>query len=75
MRLLTLTLEEIQEVTDQMDKEAKAIKTELYKMAWYMRGALSIEEAYNLDQNDREIIAGIIKENLEITKESKMPFF
>lgn len=58
-----------------MDHESRAIKTELYKMAWYMRGALSIEEAYNLDQNDREIIAKIIKENLEITKESKLPFF
>ena len=75
MRLLTLTLEEIQEVTEQMERESKALKTELYKMAWYMRGALSIEEAYNLDPTDRDIIAGIIKENLEITKESKLPFF
>jgi len=40
-----------------------------------MRGSLSITEAYMLDTQDRSLIGEIIQENLEITKESKLPFF
>lgn len=72
---MTLTLDEIQEVIEDLEDESKAIKKQLYKMAWYMRGALSIEQAFMLDYNDRMIIADIIEENLETTKETKLPFF
>jgi hypothetical protein len=75
MRLLTLTLYEINEVVEEMEKESKAIIKDLYKMAWFMRGALSIEEAFQLDFASREIISEIIKENMEITKETQLPFF
>lgn len=75
MRLLTLSNEGIQKLVDQFDKESKALKQELFKLAWFMRGALSIEEAYMLDVTDREIISNIIKENLETTKETNLPFF
>jgi hypothetical protein len=72
---LTLTLEEIDEVVKEMDAESKALKKELYKMCWYMRGSLTVEQAFTLDYHDREIIATIIEENLETTKETKLPFF
>jgi len=39
-----------------------------------MRG-LSIAEGMNLTFEDREIIGDIIKENLEVTKKSQLPFF
>lgn len=72
---MTLTLPEIDQVVKEMEEESKALIKDLYKMAWYMRGALSIEEAFQLDFNDRMIISDIIKENLETTKETKLPFF
>lgn len=72
---MTLTIEEIQVIVKQLENESKALKHEIYKLAWFMRGALSFEEAYNLDQTDREIIAKIIEENLETSKLSGMPFF
>jgi len=75
MRLLTLTISEIQEEIDKMERESKAMKKELFKMAWFMRGGLSFTEAYMLDYHDREIISKIIEENLEIAKDSQMPFF
>jgi hypothetical protein len=75
MRLLTLTMEEINDVVKKLDEESKALKHELYKMAWFMRGALSIEEAFMLDQHDRDIISKIIHDNIETTKETKLPFF
>jgi hypothetical protein len=40
-----------------------------------MRGSITIEQAFQLDFENREIINGIISENLETTKESGLPFF
>ena len=57
-----------------MDKEAKAIKKDVLKMCWYMRG-LSFSEGMNLSWDEREIVGEIIKENLETTKKSGLPFF
>ena len=72
---MTLTVEEINALAVEMEEESKAIKTELYKMCWYMRGSLSVEQAFMLDYEDREIIAKIIEKNLETTKETRLPFF
>lgn len=70
-----MTLPEIEAEVKKMEDESKALKKELYKLAWFMRGSLSVEEAYMLDFSDREVLAEIIKENLETTKESGLPFF
>ncbi len=57
-----------------MDKEALDIKKEILKMCWYMCG-MSYAEAMMLSQEERIIVADIIKENLETTKKSGLPFF
>jgi hypothetical protein len=40
-----------------------------------MRGSISIEEAYQLDHEDRTIVFKIIEENLETTKKTGLNFF
>lgn len=40
-----------------------------------MRGGLTISEAYELSQEDRELISDLIKENLETSKKTGQPFF
>ena len=70
-----MTNQEIQELVNEMEEESKALKKELYKMAWFMRGSLTFEQAYQLGYEDRVIVGGIIKENLETTKETQLPFF
>ena len=40
-----------------------------------MRGGVTIEEAYCLSFEDRTLIGDIIKDNLETTKKTQMPFF
>jgi len=67
-------LPEILQISEKMDKEVKAIKKDVLKMCWYMRG-LSYSEAMNLSWEEREIVGEIIKENLETTKKTGMPFF
>jgi hypothetical protein len=57
-----------------MDKEARAIKKDVMKLCWYMRG-LSYSEGMMLSWDEREIIGEIIKENLETTKKTGLPFF
>ena len=70
-----MTIEEIVELSKRMERETKAVKDELYRYCWYMRGSLSITEAFELSTEDREIIGKIIADNLETTKKSKLPFF
>ncbi len=75
MRLLSLDLEKIQKLSEGMEKEAKALKNQLYQIMWFMRGSITISEAFELESEDLEIISKIIKENLETTKKTKLPFF
>jgi hypothetical protein len=44
-------------------------------MAWYMRGGTTITELLESSNLDREMINSLIKENLDTTKKSGMPFF
>jgi hypothetical protein len=72
---LSLNLEEIQELSEKMEKQTKALKNQLYKLCWYMRGSLSFSESFDLGIEDIEIISEIIKDNLDTTKKIQMPFF
>ena len=49
------------------------MKEQLAKLCWYMRGGLEYDTAYMLSPDDRKIIAELIKENIENTKNAKMP--
>lgn len=44
-------------------------------MAWYMRGGLSYDQLLQLSISERRLIGQIIKDNMETTKKSGMPFF
>lgn len=44
-------------------------------MSWFMRGGVSYVDILNMSSNERKTINKIIEENLETTKNSKMPFF
>jgi len=72
---LSLNLSEIQELSDKMERETKALKNELYRVCWFMRGSLSITEAFDLSNEDLEILSRIIKDNLDTTKKSGRDFF
>ena len=58
-----------------MDREVNEIKNEIIKICWYMRGGITMSEAWDLDLEDKKLIGSLIKENLETTKKSGMPFF
>ena len=60
---------------EQMDSEVDSIRQEALKMSWYMRGGLTYDQAMALGSSERAMISQLIKDNLETTKKSGLPFF
>jgi hypothetical protein len=75
MRLLRLGPEGVQKLIDRMDKECEEIKKQALSFSWYMRGGASYEDVLNMSTMERKAINDLIKEHLETTKKSQMPFF
>lgn len=67
--------DEIGLLLEDYDSQSRAIKEEMLRFIWWMRGGLSYDDAYALSTEENEIIRKIIKENMEATKQSGMPFF
>lgn len=70
-----LSIDEIEKLIADLDRDTKALKKELFKLCWYMRGGISYSESLNLSGEERDLIAEIVEENLKVAKESGMPFF
>jgi len=70
-----MPLDEIIALSKTLEQQCKKIKYDLMKVVWYMRGGVSLSEAYDFGPEDREIVNKIIEENLETTQKTKMPFF
>lgn len=62
-------------MVEAMEKETHNIRLDVMKLCWYMRGGITYNEAMQMSQAERNIVSEIIKENLETTKKSGLPFF
>jgi hypothetical protein len=62
-------------MVDAMEKETRNIRLDVLKLCWYMRGGVTYEEAMQMSQQEREVINDIVKDNMETTKKSGLPFF
>jgi hypothetical protein len=58
-----------------MEQEAVSLRSEILKLCWYMRGGLSYSEGMQLSFKERELISQLVKDNLDTTKKSGLPFF
>tara|TARA_B100000519_G_scaffold166077_1_gene149910 strand:- start:12 stop:188 length:177 start_codon:yes stop_codon:yes gene_type:complete len=58
-----------------MENNQKAIKLDLLKICWYMRGGVTYDEANTMSPEEREMVGKLVKENLETTKKTGQPFF
>lgn len=72
---MQLSFDEVKPFIENLEKEAKAIKEELMRLCWFMRGSVSYSDAMNLSNAERNIINKLIKDNMETTKKSGLPFF
>lgn len=65
---------DIEKFISSLESEAKGIKDEIYRISWYMRGGVTSHDLFHTySYEDRTIINQIIKDNIETTKETKMP--
>jgi hypothetical protein len=65
----------VEDLLNQMEKEANELKRQGLKMSWYMRGGATYDDVMNMSHAERTMISELIKDNLETTKNSKLPFF
>ena len=72
---MSLEPSEVEELIKGYEDEVRALKDDSLRLAWYMRGALSYDEAMMLGLSDKEILAKIVKDNIKTTEETKLPFF
>jgi hypothetical protein len=72
---LSLDNESIVEMINDFDRDSKALKKNIFKICWFMRGGLSFSEAMEIGAQDRDLINSIIEENINTTKETGLPFF
>jgi len=70
-----LDSDQISAMVDQMEKETNDIRQEAIKLTWYMRGGISYDQALQLSVAERVTISNLVKENLETTKKTGLPFF
>lgn len=70
-----MTSDQIISLVDSMEGQVKSLKHNALQISWNMRGGVSYEDAMLLSKDERDMVGKIIKENLEITKKSGLPYF
>lgn len=74
MRVLGLSNSDLTSYLEQLENDTKRIKDEIFRISWYMRGGVSSNDLFYLySYEDRKIINDIIKENIETTKNTRLP--
>jgi hypothetical protein len=64
----------IEEYLVRLENEIKEFKTELMRLSWYMRGGVTVDQLlHQYSYDDRSAMYTVIKENIDMSKETKMP--
>lgn len=69
-----MPIDKIKEILIRLNNEIADFKQELCKISWYMRGGVLLNDLmflYSVD--DRDAMYSVIKENIDNTKETRMP--
>lgn len=74
LKVLQLSNSDIETYLESLESETKQIKDEIFRISWYMRGGVSSHDLFHTySYEDRKIMHDIIKENIESTKNTRMP--
>lgn len=65
---------DIEEYLTRLEESIKNYKSQLFRLCWYMRGGVTIDNLlFDLSLEDIQIMNTIVQDNIEITKKSGMP--
>jgi len=70
-----LSVDEILSIVKDFEREQKELKKEIINLSWFMRGGINLNEAFLLSYEERSIISEMVKDHLETTKKSGLPYF
>jgi len=60
---------------NELDEAQTTIKKQAMRIAWYMRGGTSYQDVLNFSDAEMKMANELIENNLETTKNTKLPFF
>jgi len=64
---------EIENYLTRLEEGIKNYKSQLYRLCWYMRGGVTIDNLmFDLSLEDIQLMNAIVQDNIEITKKSGM---
>ena len=70
-----MTADDIEKYVNGLEAEAKGIKDDIFRISWHMRGGVTSQELFHVySREDRILLNDIIKDNIELTKKTGMPF-
>jgi len=74
VRLVHTPDDKIDELAKEYENSVKSLKRNIYKLGWYMRGGVDVHKLFSdTDLEDLEILNKVIEENIETSKQTKMP--
>jgi len=62
-------------VVKELENESESIEKNLIEILWYMRGGITLNDAYDLTFDQRKFIFELIKENTELSKKTGKPIY
>jgi hypothetical protein len=72
---MAMSNSDIPKFINNLESSIKVIKDEIFKISWYMRGGVTSQELLHIySYEDRTIMSNIIKDNIETTQKTKLPF-
>lgn len=71
---MTTPNEEIPFVIQEFLEEARALEKTMVQVTWYMRGGVTLDQAYKMTPRQRKHALKLIKENIERTNKTGTNF-
>jgi hypothetical protein len=59
----------------ELEEEARALQKQLIQISFYMRGGMTIEQAYQISPNQRVDALSMIEDNIKRSHESGLVMF
>lgn len=72
---MTFNNQEIADYIQSLERESKALTKHIHNLVWQQRGGMTLDEAFAICYEDREIIAELIKERVDTANETHLPYF
>ncbi len=77
LRLLSLAgdWQQVNHFLSDLESEASQIKKQAMQISWHLRGGATYTDVLNFSDEEIKLSRELIQQNLEITKNTKLPYF